>query len=896
MTARHILVLTAICGAVAGVQADPLIITGSGATLQENFFRADASTNDFIDVDGDGRAGSLGSLFPDQLAPNFAGCLTPPFQCGDGPGINDTQWLFQYRITGSGNGILEFDTFSLLFDEFGDNFDTDGNGTPNNDPGNSVFADSAVWSRLNLIIAGVLQPIGNSANRGGAPFLPIPGSFEPGITGDGSGAGLHIDFSASDVPLTWFGIVNGTPSPIRTPGAPGYGSNPVTAVSKSGVPLDQDNLLRPLTNLNINLSNPDSSTAYDFPISVTPVAAPVNYGVGMSEILMSDLRHLSATGRRINGENLTKITRDSGSGTRNAFMNLIGLDPSFGRGENIGLRTTFSANDLVGPNYQPSNKGGSSRVDATVANTRLGIGHTGGERLIQNGLLLDQRMDTLAIISDIKGGTVAARPTIANVIDGGPDGYNVNGPAAFTFRGDPRNAPASLGGWGWNPSEIGPNPFAGNPVPANPAAAAYWNNIRRSIAAFVSVPGGAETDFMPGELLAQSFLLTAAPSNVPVDFDPSGVQPIEIVPNPDLNPNVQNFSLNDPGSVFASPLLEEFNFNTAGRVPVRTAGITYSDGNTGNHYVTINGTLLGYNTILPNSSPNKIAGDFNNDGVRDINDIAPMVEAWLSRHGGPAWSGSGLACFELLGDHDNDGNFTMDDIRYAADGLAMVTTEGGESVLNRAQGFMAVDDAFGGNFFGTTLLRGTYQHGDSAADIAGSSQTPGWAPNGWDGVVDCADIQAVIDNFGDWADLEQAVNMDLSADMNGDLVVDEQDVAFILGVLETGLGDLNFDGAVDSADVALLLSNLGTGSTYCEGDLNFDGIVDEQDLAILQGLIQCNPADIAEPFGILDLADITAFIAGFTSQDPIADLAEPFGIFDLADITAFVDAFTTGCP
>jgi hypothetical protein len=58
----------------------------------------------------------------------------------------------------------------------------------------------------------------------------------------------------------------------------------------------------------------------------------------------------------------------------------------------------------------------------------------------------------------------------------------------------------------------------------------------------------------------------------------------------------------------------------------------------------------------------------------------------------------------------------------------------------------------------------------------------------------------------------------------------------------------------------------------------------------------CNPADIAAPFGVLDLADIGAFVAGFTGQDAIADLAPPAGVFDLQDIQAFVGAFTSGCP
>jgi hypothetical protein len=335
--------------------------------------------------------------------------------------------------------------------------------------------------------------------------------------------------------------------------------------------------------------------------------------------------------------------------------------------------------------------------------------------------------------------------------------------------------------------------------------------------------------------------------------------------------------------------MDSFNTNTAGRVPFRTTGITYTDGNTGSHYRTVNGTQLSYGALLGATSVNKIAGDFDANGVRDINDLDNMVAAWRSRNGGPAWTGSGLASFEILGDHNCDGNFTAADVRYAADGLAMVN-----DVLDRGAGFLAVDNAFGGNFFGTTLARGTYNTGDSAADIAGDLPTPGWEPNGWDGAVDCDDIEYVMDNYGDWSDLEQAVNMDLSADMNGDLVVDAADRDFVLSVLETVFGDINLDGVVDSADAAIIASNIGTGSTYCEGDLDGDDDVDADDLALIA--LGCNDADIAQPYGILDLADINAFVVGFTTQDPIADIVAPFGIFDLADINAFITAFQAGCP
>lgn len=58
----------------------------------------------------------------------------------------------------------------------------------------------------------------------------------------------------------------------------------------------------------------------------------------------------------------------------------------------------------------------------------------------------------------------------------------------------------------------------------------------------------------------------------------------------------------------------------------------------------------------------------------------------------------------------------------------------------------------------------------------------------------------------------------------------------------------------------------------------------------------CNAADLAVPFDVLDLGDISAFIAGFTGQTAVADLAAPFGVWDLGDISAFIAAFTGGCP
>lgn len=67
------------------------------------------------------------------------------------------------------------------------------------------------------------------------------------------------------------------------------------------------------------------------------------------------------------------------------------------------------------------------------------------------------------------------------------------------------------------------------------------------------------------------------------------------------------------------------------------------------------------------------------------------------------------------------------------------------------------------------------------------------------------------------------------------------------------------------------------------------------DLAI-QGEAPCADADLAAPFGVIDLTDVNAFIAAFIAQGEDADLAPPAGVLDLSDVQVFVEAFNTGCP
>jgi phosphate/sulfate permease len=57
----------------------------------------------------------------------------------------------------------------------------------------------------------------------------------------------------------------------------------------------------------------------------------------------------------------------------------------------------------------------------------------------------------------------------------------------------------------------------------------------------------------------------------------------------------------------------------------------------------------------------------------------------------------------------------------------------------------------------------------------------------------------------------------------------------------------------------------------------------------------CNAADLAEPFGVLDLGDLQLFIGAFTDGDLLADITGD-GILDLGDVQGFIAEFLAGCP
>jgi len=671
--------------------------------------------------------------------------------------------------------------------------------------------------------------------------------------------------------------VVGTTAFSRTPLVAGYGRNVRTTTNKDGSANGFDHLLANLGNLNIFQTGvtPNNQTLFTTTIAFAPVAYFTNLGTGLRQAKVTEIQYLYMTGRARTGENLIVITRDSGSGTRNAVMNSCGIDPSWGVGENVGGFSNSSSQDLAGPNFLPGNKGGSSRADGTVRNTRLGISYSGAERAVNSSIVSGGRAELLDIQMNHLGGTGYFRPNLQAILQNTTaESWLIGGPASLVSIGDPRSAPVAKGGDVLNT----------NPDMRNVEAAAFINNITRSIEGFSTVPGNVANVGMPGEYIATLLIPVAGQERIQAPE-----QPTSWVTNLGYLPSLQNYLLNllNPPSVLENPVFNNGNFGSItlnGDNPVRTSSIVYSDTwdptVTTVRHITQGGTSQG-NANGDTLSRNRIAGDGNGDGLRNTSDIRDLLLAWQDRQNrntagvsttpwnapngtGPITGASGTdACIEVLFDFNNDGSYArtwsgtawvanFSDVRYFADGLAIDAVTGS---LDRELGFGVVDTQWlsitgsDGNFFNTTLATPkSYAAGDARGDVIGSTGNVarGWAPVGADGAVNGFDIDYVYDQFktnafvtdgvANWSNINEAVGFDLSCDMDGDLDVDQDDACVLVtGILGTVFGDANLDGVRNGLDVTIVNTNLGLPGGWAQGDFNGDGNVTSADLAIANG-------------------------------------------------------------
>lgn len=125
---------------------------------------------------------------------------------------------------------------------------------------------------------------------------------------------------------------------------------------------------------------------------------------------------------------------------------------------------------------------------------------------------------------------------------------------------------------------------------------------------------------------------------------------------------------------------------------------------------------------------------------------------------------------------------------------------------------------------------------------------------------------------------------------NGMLEEYERDGASIVRV--TGTGASPFAGIAAAGPMQVSRSRTNFVAELHSGPAweNFDP---SELPPVTQTAGEC-PADLAQPFEVLDLADINAFVSGFLAQDPIADVNDD-GLFDLEDISLFIESFLAGC-
>ena len=209
-------------------------------------------------------------------------------------------------------------------------------------------------------------------------------------------------------------------------------------------------------------------------------------------------------------------------------------------------------------------------------------------------------------------------------------------------------------------------------------------------------------------------------------------------------------------------------------------------------------------------------------------------------------------------DINNDGRF---DVRFAYFGISVNSIFGWDGVVNEADA--GSDVRFGGGFDGNG--RSVHDRFAPGAEIGpGVDGGFGFGAVAYEGYFDgtCG---------GAWLDMEPGF------------------VGFSFLATDGGRhyawAEVEIDNENDPGEGFLILTRIAyetvAGEPIAAGDDGSDP--------------GCNAADLAEPFGLLDLADVVAFVTAFSAMDDAADLDGNM-LWDLADVTAFVGAFTAGCP
>jgi hypothetical protein len=238
---------------------------------------------------------------------------------------------------------------------------------------------------------------------------------------------------------------------------------------------------------------------------------------------------------------------------------------------------------------------------------------------------------------------------------------------------------------------------------------------------------------------------------------------------------------------------------------------------------------------------------------------------------------------------------------------------------NLAVGFDGVDDRVLMSGQSAALNMGTdsftvvawFRRADASSDwmkivnkgltLAGTPANAGYALRVRDGVIefsvsDGASIRNAIAPEpapGVWHFVAGVLDRDAG---EARLYLDPVDTAPSAFASVAGLGSV--DTNIEFAIAALDRSPAGDPSEFFRGEIDevrlYRAALTPAEVSAMYAARPCL-ADLAEPAGLLDLVDVTAFVGAFLSGQSEADLAPPCGVFDLGDVGAFVSTFIGGC-
>ncbi len=144
----------------------------------------------------------------------------------------------------------------------------------------------------------------------------------------------------------------------------------------------------------------------------------------------------------------------------------------------------------------------------------------------------------------------------------------------------------------------------------------------------------------------------------------------------------------------------------------------------------------------------------------------------------------------------------------------------------------------------------------------------------------------------DLAQVEQggSVEIDVLAnDADPDGVIDPSTVTIVVPAFN-GTTDVNPASGV----ITYTHSGLGDSDQFLYSVSDELGGLSPPALVSVSVTNAC-PADLAAPFGVLAVTDISTFLALFAAGDPAVDYADPIGAFTVEDVITFLTLYTQGC-